>query len=382
MLTLPFSDSSYLRQTWKKQKHAVIKLVVDDSSAAPFTLLRFGLAALIASPYTPGIFPSSSSLRSRQEGQQLQQQEDDDEEEEKRRIAASIRTAWRWGIEMGIWMFLGFSFQALGLETTTAQRSGFLLYLNVKLVPFFSRILWGKSISIPTWISAMIAFVGTALLATDGQASIAFNIGDVWSIAAASASAMYIIRLEKATKAVKDAAQLNAACLWVVAILACIWTFSGVFLQDMGDGGGESLTTVLENNDGSLTTTPPPLLFSDTMMMLYTTIQTYPIQIIYLGGVTTTLANYIQSKGQQYISPERASIIYSLDPVYGSIFSWFLLGETIGGYQSWIGAGMITLAATTNAFIDLGSTSSNTTPNEKTITTTSYDGNKNSTRQD
>ena len=229
---------------------------------------------------------------------------------------------------MGTWMFLGFSFQALGLETTTAQRSGFLLYLNVKFVPFFSRFLLGRQISIPTWASALAAFGGTALLATDGQ-SIGFNVGDLWSVAAAAASAMYILRLEKAATAVNDAAQLNSACLWVVASLAALWTFS--------EG-------VVRQSD-----------ISETFAMLSSMARSYPFQIIYLGAITTTLANYIQSKGQQYVSPERASVIYSLDPVYGAFFSWFLLGETIGGVQSLIGAGMITVAAASNAFLDFGS---------------------------
>lgn len=283
-------------------------MVVDDSSAAPFTLLRFALAALIAAPYTPGVFKRqgmSTGLNSKEE----------------------IATAWRWGAEMGAWMFLGFSLQALGLEVTTAQRSGFLLYLNVKFVPFFSRFLLGRPISIPTWVSAFIAFGGTALLATDGQ-SIGFNIGDLWSIAAAAASAMYIIRLEKAGAMVKNSAQLNSACLWVVATLAALWTFSGAW------GGQPNI--------------------SETLATLVSTARSYPWQILYLGAVTTTLANYIQSTGQKYISPERASVLYSLDPVYGALFSWFLLGENIGGIQSLWGAGMITVAAATNAFLDFG----------------------------
>ena len=39
---------------WGSQ-HAVIKTVVQDSDAGAFTLLRFGLAALFAAPYTPGL---------------------------------------------------------------------------------------------------------------------------------------------------------------------------------------------------------------------------------------------------------------------------------------------------------------------------------------
>lgn len=294
---------------WGTQ-HAVTKMVVDDSEASLFTLLRFGLAALIASPYTPGL----SSLFS---------QDEDSEPVD----ADELKNVWRWGAEMGMWMFLGFSFQATGLASTTAQRSGFLLYLNVKFVPFFARILLGREISIPTWVSAATAFTGTALLALDGN-SIGFNVGDAWSIAAAMSSAMFILRLEFASKQVSDSAQLNAACLWVVALLAGIWSFTQGTLDSSG--------------------------ISRTVDQLKDIAVTHPLELIYLGGVTTALANYIQTKAQKDVSAERASVIYSMDPVYGAAFSWLLLGETLGGPQALLGVGLITLAAVTNAFLDFG----------------------------
>ena len=105
---------------WGSQ-HAVIKLIVEDSSAGPFTLLRFGVAALIASPYTPGLsgfWKDAKNVNSDDSGNSSDNGAD-----------KTLQNTWRWGAEMGLWMFLGFSFQAIGLATTTAQRSGFLLYL-------------------------------------------------------------------------------------------------------------------------------------------------------------------------------------------------------------------------------------------------------------
>lgn len=62
----------------------------------------------------------------------------------------------RGGLELGLWTFLGFGCQAIGLETTTAGRSAFLLYLNVKLVPIFARSLYNRPISNQTWLSAAL----------------------------------------------------------------------------------------------------------------------------------------------------------------------------------------------------------------------------------
>ena len=206
---------------------------------------------------------------------------------------------------------------------TAALRSGFLLYLNVKFVPFFAYVLLGRKISIPTWVSAFTALSGTALLAFDGD-SLGLNIGDVWSIAAAAASAMFILRLESASAAVPNAAALNASCLWVVTIASCFWCASqGLLRWDI----------------------------------LIRTLSSHPLELLYLSAVTTALANWIQTKAQQKVTAERASVIYAMDPVWGALWANLLLGETLTGYGI-IGACLITVAAATNAFLDLGSTES------------------------
>jgi drug/metabolite transporter (DMT)-like permease len=76
-------------------------------------------------------------------------------------------------------------------------------------------------------------------------------------------------------------------------------------------------------------------------------------ELVYLGAVTTALANWIQTKAQRSIRAERASIIYSMDPVYGAFFSYLLLGETLNGITGWIGASLIVVAAATNAMFDV-----------------------------
>lgn len=289
---------------WGTQ-HPIIKMVIDDCDPSAFSLLRFGLGAILATPLWIASRETSSTSTSTVV------------------LISKSNQTLRWGIEMGLWMFLGYACQAIGLETTTALRSGFLLYLNVKFVPFFAFILLGRHISLPTWISALLALTGTALLAYDGS-GIALNTGDQWSIAAAAASAMYILRLETASKEVPNAAALNATCLWVVTAAALIWALAT----------SETISTLSTN--------------------LWWTITRHPWELIYLSFVTTALANYLQTKAQKHVSAERASVIYAMDPVYGAFFSNLLLGETLTGLGI-LGAGIITVAAATNAFLDLGS---------------------------
>lgn len=253
--------------------------------------------------------------------------------------AADAVRAWRWGAEMGTWMFLGYAFQAIGLAYTTAQRSGFLLYLNVKFVPFFAFVLLGRKISGATWASALVAFGGTALLSADPGSGTPINVGDLWSVAAAMASAMFILRMEKATERVNDSAALNAATLWIVALLALVWTGGeGVFLQ-------QTQPQVQQQVQQHVLSYP--------FQTVQHIVQAHPVAVLYLGVVSTALANYLQTVAQQGISAERASVIYAMDPVYGAIFANLLLGEKLGN-QGLVGAGAIAVAAATNAFLDFG----------------------------
>jgi drug/metabolite transporter (DMT)-like permease len=232
---------------WGTQ-HAVIKMIINDTHPSHYSLLRFAMAAFISSPYIPGIqtWTNKTSIITPNDN-------------------IENRKVWRWGVELGILMFLGFAFQAIGMENTTASRSGFLLYLNVKFVPLFALLLLGRGISLATWISAFVTFFGTALLAT-GDRSIGFNIGDVWSIAAAISSAMFILRIEKASVEVKRTSQLSATCLWVVTGLSSIWAFFK----------GDVSIVVLKD-----------IIFS------------HPIELVYLGCVATALTNYIQTLVQK-----------------------------------------------------------------------------------
>ena len=321
----------------------------DSNTAAYFTLARFGLAALLASPYTPGIkekFGFGKSLTSVSDVNGSLESEGHTQPQQSSTSAKnteSVRLVWRWGAELGIYMFVGYAFQAIGLATTTASRSGFLLYLNVKFVPFFSYFLFGKSIQASTIASALVAFSGTALLAFDNvnaesasELGMSFTVGDLWSIAAAAVSAMFILRMEAASKAVPNSSELNAANLWTVAVLSFLWTMSLSYQSIDAD----TMTAFVH-------------AMQQTFHQTFSTIISHPLPLIYLSGVTTALANFIQSKAQKDVSAERASVIYAMDPVYGALFANILLGETLGGFGL-LGAFLIVVAAATNAVLDFG----------------------------
>lgn len=213
-------------------------------------------------------------------------------------------------------MFLGYAMQAVALQTTTAARSGFLLYLNVKLVPLLAWALYARAIQPSVWASAALALFGTLLLSYDGSPPV---IGDAWSIGAAFASAMFIVQLEKASERV-PAPALSAMSLAGVTLMSGVWMLCEAVLRgghtDMGRVVAEILPDSLKGGLG----------------------------IVYLGLVTTALSNYLQAAGQKNVPAERAAVVYALDPVYGAIFAGALLGERLG-VQGLIGAGFVCVAA-------------------------------------
>jgi len=85
---------------WGSQ-HPVIKMVVDDCDPSAFSLVRFAFAALIASIFSPPWNLDSATG-------------DDDS-------PSKAQLTWRWGAEMGFWMFLGYAFQAIGLEVSRQE---------------------------------------------------------------------------------------------------------------------------------------------------------------------------------------------------------------------------------------------------------------------
>lgn len=278
---------------WGTQ-HSVIKLAVDSDHSSPASLnfARFLLAALVSAPFLPSL----------------------------PRLGRSLPLVWARGLEQAGWMFAGYAAQAVALQTTTAARSGFLLYLNVKLVPLLARVLYGRRIAPSVWASAGLALAGTVMLTYDGSPPV---VGDLWSVAAAAASAMFIVRMERAAATAEPSA-VSAVALAGVAGFSGLWA------------AVTSLSTAAETSGMEMIKHVATGLLPGSTEAL--------AGVIYLGLVTTALSNYLQTLGQKRIPAERAAVLYALDPVYGAMFAYLLLGESLGP-QGIAGAALVTVAA-------------------------------------
>lgn len=195
----------------------------------------------------------------------------------------------------------------------------------MKLVPLFAWGLLGRKPTLDVWASALTAFLGTALLAFGDSGLHPPTAGDGWSLLAAAASAMFILRLEGAARqyAASNARGLNAVTLWVTAGLCALWAAGELLLVPTADATGGGPAAALAQ------------VVADDWA-----------PILYLAVVTTALCNWVQTLGQREVPAEKAALIYALDPVYGAVFARLLLGDAEAlGPAGYVGGGLVTAAA-------------------------------------
>ena len=265
----PYVTLALVTAAWGSQHAAARSLLSDrpESAAAALTAARFGVAFLCLLPWLP---------RDRQ--------------------------TWLQGLEIGLWAFLGFALQTKGLETTTATRSAFLLYLNVKLVPLF-LFFRGEVQPLSTWASALTALLGTALLAADYQGgalptgALSWTAGDSLSLLAACASACCIVRLGD-FKSPKPA-QLASASSAATFLLATLW-----FLFSSSSSTAEVAFTSIDSS--------------------------FLITALYLGAIPSALCGVLQTAAQAKVPSARAAVVFALDPLWAAFFANIFLHENLG----------------------------------------------------
>jgi len=191
------------------------------------------------------------------------------------------------GTFLGLWLFLGFAFQIYGLQFTTASRSGFITGLSVIVVPILSIFILKEIPSISSWIGVILALVGMYFLT--GFTEAGFNYGDLLTFFCAVSIALQIVFLSKYIKN-EDPLVITWLQITTVMVLGTVIAFF------------ESPSNVAINSNSIAV-------------------------IIYTGIFATALAIFVQSRAQQFTSSTHTGLIFSLEPVFGALFSFMILNE-------------------------------------------------------
>ncbi len=200
----------------------------------------------------------------------------------------------RAGVELGLLLFAGYGTQTVGLLYTTVHRSAFITALNVVAVPLLLG-LTGRRVEHRIWLAALVALAGVGLLSYDGTP---LNWGDFWTLGTAISYAFYVIRVDHYVIRF-PALALSTVQLFFMAGLSLLW----MLLQE------RAWLSDMFQTEAWLSLPWGMLLF--------------------LALVCTTLTTLLQLWGQQWVSPARASVLFSLEPVWASLFAFLLLQESL-----------------------------------------------------
>jgi drug/metabolite transporter (DMT)-like permease len=213
---------------------------------------------------------------------------------------------WRDALPLGMLLFASFLTQAVGIQSISSGRAAFITGLNVIFVPLALPFL-GKSVPKTAFVAAFLALSGIGVMSFDAQ-TLKFSLGDLWTLGCAISYAGYVLLLDRVSSR-HSSLQLSAAQVLVVGILGGLWALPGLLEHGI----------------------PKAVLGSSLLPVLY------------LGLVAAGLTTLLQTTAQKAVPVFQAAVLYSLEPVFAAIFSYWWLGEVLN-LNGWIGAGLVLLA--------------------------------------
>jgi drug/metabolite transporter (DMT)-like permease len=199
------------------------------------------------------------------------------------------------GMFMGIWLFIGYAAQTIGLLYTTSSKAGFITGLCVVLVPLFSIFLLKQRPGINAVMGVITATLGLYLLTMTDTSSL--NVGDGLVFLCAIAFAMQIIITGKYSSSFPSLL-LTVVQLSTVAILSTLSAF--IF------------------EDWKLAFQPEVLLKGSVFSALMIT-----------SIFATAFAFLAQTAFQKYTTATRVALIFAMEPVFAAVTAYFWANERL-----------------------------------------------------
>lgn len=188
------------------------------------------------------------------------------------------------GIIMGLFLFIGYAFQTIGLLHTTSSKAGFITGLSVVMVPVFSFMLLKIKPGFNAIIGVSIATAGLYLLTMTDKVSL--NIGDAYVLICAVGFALHIIFTGKYSSKY-PALLLTVIQVGTVALLSGIFAFFTENWQQAFETG---------------------VLFKTNVVTA----------LIVTSLFATALAFFAQTAFQKFTTPTRVALIFAMEPVFAA----------------------------------------------------------------
>lgn len=206
---------------------------------------------------------------------------------------------------IGIFLWISFAFQTIGLQYTSSTIAAFITGMNVILTPILAVLLFGSQISKRVIIGATLAFLGLSLLS--GIFEINFNNqmnnlqlwGNTSVFICAIAIAFHILSTEKYAPNI-DPSYLMSVQVIVAAILSL-----GISLIV-----GELKVQYLNPINWNLT-----IWVTLIITIFFATIFAYFVQSYY--------------QGKKLVTGSRVALIFSFEPIFAALTGYIFLQESL-----------------------------------------------------
>lgn len=205
---------------------------------------------------------------------------------------AQRKTLWIGGILCGLAMFAATNLQQFGLREASEGKAAFVTALYIVLVPILGLFLHRRA-TILNWLGVALAAVGLYLLCAMGETG--FGISDILLLLCALMFSVQIMLVDRFSPKV-DGVRLSCIQFLVVGIL----NLPLMFLLETPSWAG------VQNHLGEL---------------------------LYLGLLSSGVAYTLQIIAQKDTDPTTASLLMSLESVFGALAGWLLAGHAMGGYE-------------------------------------------------
>ncbi len=263
----------------------IIKESLESVSSLVFVSLRFGIAALILSPFIIKTFA---------------------------KINKELLLS---GLFLSIFFFTGFATQTIGLKYTTATKSGFITGTFILFTPLFQYLIEKKIPKKENIYGVVLIIVGLVFLSSKGDTFLnifselggGFNIGDFFTLLCAISFALYLVYLDVVTKKY-DYMPLVYMQILFTALMGML---CAIFLSLIGF---------------------EEIKFSFNNQIFFA--------LIYTSVFATIITTFLQTKYQKTVTPTKAGIIFSFEPPLAAIFAFFILYERISSF-GYIGCALI-----------------------------------------
>lgn len=193
------------------------------------------------------------------------------------------------GIILGALLFLPFILQTEGLKYTTGAKNAFITATNVVIVPFLAWLIYRVRISGKKILCSVMALVGIAILSLERDLS--FNYGDFLTLLCAFGFALQILYVNKFSR-MSEVVTLTLIQFITAAVLSAI--------------------CMLVLDTSKLSPTPIGI-----------------VGLIYLGVFSTLAGFLLLTLCSRVVSGTSAALILSTESVFGTFFSWLMLGEAV-----------------------------------------------------